>query len=568
MGRTSKEVKVPINGSIYRNSAGNGIIVEADGAQYLPSTSTVSLSSADYPKYVALNSLTPTPLLGSISSNAAKNWGTIVFQPNNYSTAQYNPQGTANAYSTMPFQSRVGKNRFVGMSGTNSTNTIVQHQTGGYRQSYGVPIPAAVFNATTGVMVSMPAPFTIAAWYDSSTSTFRVIGSEQYYNSASLYTSTAGAAWTKSSITYVSVTNTFTTEYFGDQTYYNTGAVRDGLKLYFQLKNNANAGAYSFYKSLNGGATVTEISAAVDLTGNTYYVPCLMSSFCRFAMNYDGTTIFCSTNNAYRYSTNDGVSFSSSTFSGVSATYETTPHGAFSAGDNSSTFMLVFSAATTSNKIYVTTNGGQSFVTYNWTPAATINTSYQQMPGGYDSTNSRWCFVYGTTSGWYAAVSINAGATWTHNLIQNVSSDDSSMGMVFLGSVWYVYGSIGIWKSTDAATWTNVTYNSAATSYSQPYMELTDYVTIGQNVIKKSDFSVTTINNYAVIANASGYQKTFVNYLASDAIIQVQTQRPQYPLFVTSATAATATNYSPYPYSNQQQTAGISPTNIEYWRIK
>jgi hypothetical protein len=143
------------------------------------------------------------------------------------------------------------------------------------------------------------------------------------------------------------------------------------------------------------------------------------------------------------------------------------------------------------------------------------------------------------------------------------------MNIVFLGNVWYAYGALGIWKSTDAATWTNILYGSATVDYGQPYMELTSYVIIGKYVIKKSDFSYTTYNAPAIVSNASGYTKGFQTYLGTDAIMQVQGSYSTFPLLVTSATASTANNYSPYPYSQQQTgSSGTYPNTIEYWRIK
>jgi len=143
------------------------------------------------------------------------------------------------------------------------------------------------------------------------------------------------------------------------------------------------------------------------------------------------------------------------------------------------------------------------------------------------------------------------------------------MNIVFLGNVWYVFGSIGIWKSTDAATWTNISTTSTVVSYVQPYMELTDYVMIGTVVIKKSDFSTTVFNPAEIISNQQGYAKNLQMYLGSDAIMQVQGQYTTFPLLVTSATAGTANLYSPYPYTQQQQgLGGTFPINIEYWRIK
>ena len=574
MGRSTKPEQtpvVPINGAVYRNSSQNGLIIEATGAQYLPSTSSALLSSTDYPKYVALNSATVSALNVSVNSNASKNFGTVVYSSTSYQVNQYVPyiSGTP-MWSYYPFTSRTGKYRMTAMTGTNGTNTLVFQNPPGYKQSTSSAMGAAVYNATTGAFVSSPTNYPIAGWYDSSTSLFRVVGSPVTGSSqpAVLSTSSTGATWTQSSISY-SVTSGFNFSAFGDSSYVKMGAVAVNQKLFVALRETNGVNQTVLYRSTNGGATITEITT--NVTGGAAYYNPAGSSVCNFAMNYDGTTLFIPANTAnWRWSSNDGTTFNDTTISGVTSSTDQNPAGAFSTGNNSSTFMIVYSAALTSNRVYVTTNGGQSFTTYNWTPAATLNSSYNQCPGDYDSANSRWAFVYGTSSGWYVSVSTNNGATWTQNLVQGTSIDTPTMNIVFLGGSWWVYGaSAGVWRSTDAATWTQVTASASTISYGQPYMELTDYVIIGNLVIKKSDNSVTNFSPSAIISNNQGYSKNLVNYLGSDAIIQVQTQYTNYPLLVTSATAGTANNFSPYPYSQQQQgLGGTFPVDIEYWRIK
>lgn len=571
MGRNVKEVKVPVNGAIYRNSSNNGLIIEADGAQYLPSTSTCILTSTDYPKYVSLNSQTSSVYNSSINSSASKNFGTLL--PSSTAIVgvnQYLPYFQAGAASYYPFSSRTGKYRYTGMTATNGTNTLVFQNPPGYKQSTSNGVGAAVFNASTGAFVTSPTYYPIACWYDSTTSLFRMFASPSTGAStaAVLYTSSTGATWTQQSTSH-SVTSSPSFTYFGDSSYVKMGAVASGQKLFLAMRDSNGSNQTVLFRSTNGGATITEITTNVT-GGAAYYNPAGAGGICNMSMNYDGTTLFIPSNTAsWRYSTNDGTSFSNTTISGVTSSTDQNPVGVFSTGNNSSTFMMVYNAQVTSNRVFVTTDGGQTFTTYNWTPAATLNSSYHQCPGDYDATNTRWCFCYGTTSGWYAAVSTNNGATWTHNLIQSNNIDDSYRDIVFLDGKWYVYGQYGIWVSTDAATWTQITSSNATIGYGQPRMELTNYVLIGKYVIKKSDNSITAFNPQEIIANTSGYQKNLINYLGSDAIIQVQSAYTTYPLFVTSATAETANNFSPYPWSNQQQgTGGVNPVDIEYWRIK
>jgi hypothetical protein len=574
MGRNTNpqlEPVVPVNGAIYRNNSSNGLIIDATGAQYLPSSATCLLSNTNYAKYVSLNTQTSSVQNQTISGNAQKNFGTVVPSVTSLNLSVYLPYfGGFVPAAGYPFTSRTGKYRYMGMGATNGTNSLGTQNPPGYKQATSNIQTVPVYNATTGAYVGTPTGYPIASWYDSSTSLFRVIGSPNSVGSTSpalLYTSSTGAAWTSTTPSMVSQVSAFDYRAFGGNTYYNVGATAVNQKAFFGMVDTNGSNQYTFFRTTNGGATITEVTTAI--TGAAAYYTPAGSSACRFNHNYDGTTVFVPANSGWVYSTNDGTSFSATSISGVVSSSDQSVVGAFSAANNSSTFMMIYNSRVSSNRVYVTTNGGQSFVTYSWTPAATLNTSYYQCPGDYDSANTRWCFVYGTTAGWYAAVSTNNGATWTHNLIQSAATDDPQMNIVFLGNVWYVFGSIGIWKSTDAATWTNISVASTTVYYTQPYLELTDYVMIGTVVIKKSDFSTTVFNADAIISNQSGYSKGLSMYLGSDAIMQVQTQYTTFPLLVTSATAGTANLYSPYPYTTQQTgSSGTYPNTIEYWRIK
>ena len=573
MGRNTKPELtpvVPINGAVYRNSNQNGLIVEAGGAQYLPSTASCILTSTDYAKYVTLNSLTSGAYNQSINSGANKNFGTLVPASTSFNSVnQYLPYFQYIATVYYPFTGRTGKYRYTGMTATNGTNTLVFQNAPGYKQSTSSGVGAAVYNATTGAFVSSPTYYPVACWYDSSTSLFRVIASPVSGASSAvvLYTSSNGSAWTQTTPSY-SVTSSPAFTYFGDGTYYRMGAIASNQKLFFCMRDSNGSNQTVLFRSTDGGSTITEITTNVT-GGAAYYYPAGYGVGAVMTMNYDGTTLFIPADtSSWRWSSNDGTTFNNTTISGVTSGKDQNPMGVFSTGNNSSTFMLVYNAAVSSNRVYVTTNGGQTFTSYSWTPAASFGASYNQMPGDYDSTNNRWCFCYSTTSGWYASVSTNNGATWTQNLIQGTYYDDNYRDIVFLDGKWYVYGQYGVWVSSDAATWTQIVFSSAQTNYGQPRMELTDYVTIGKWVIKKSDNSTTTFNADQILSNPSGYQKGLVNYLGTDKIIQVQAQYTQYPLLVTSATAGTAYNFSPYPYASQQSGAGTQPINIEYWRIK
>ena len=560
---------VPINGAIYRNSPYNGVIVDATGAQYLPSTVTAVLTSADYPKYVALNSGSDSITGANISPSAARNWGTIVPNGFTYSVPSTVPYYQSTYYYYYPYCGRSQKTRFLGFSATNGTTTVVNQIPPGYKNQPGLDVGCAAFTIATGACVSTPTAFPIITWYDSSTSTFRIVGGTSS-SVPFLYTSSDGITWTQTSISAGAPnSNSLQWQNFGDPTYSQVGAAAINQKVFIIAKeSHASTNQQCLQVSTNGGSTWTDRSTAVSGTANAYFSTLAFSGGVggSITMNYDGTTLMISNQSGnWRYSTNDGATFSNVTISGATGN-NPTPLGIITAGTNSSSFMCISNTRVATNHVWVTTNGGQSFTSYSWTPAATFDGSYYQCPGDYDASNTRWAFIYGTNAGWYAAVSTNTGATWTHNLIKAGQSDDPYRNMVFLGGTWYAYGNAGIWKSSDAATWTRVYAGSPSlVGYSPFYMELTDYVTIGSVIIKKSDFSTTLFNPNSIYSGS--YYKTFVNYLGTDQIIQVQNSLPTFPLFVTSATADQAYNYSPVVYYGQQ-IASNYPTNVEYWRIK
>jgi len=576
MGRNTKPEQtpvVPVNGAIYRNSSQNGLIIEATGAQYLPSTATALITSTDYPKYVALNSQTSLVNNVTVSASASKNFGTVISNSTTFNISQYIPyMGDDNPAAKYPFCGRTSKFRYIGMTATNGTNVLNSLNPPGYKQGGSNGAAAIVFNATTGEYVGTPSPYPLCSWYDTTTSLFRVLASPVTNPDtvAQLYTSTTGAEWSATSLGGTR-TNNFHYNWFGGRSGFRyVGAVAVDQKAFVIGQASDGSDQSCIYCSTNGGATVNERTTALNGTAAVYF-SIAQSNFCAFAMNYDGTTLFVpiNTGSSWRYSTNDGLNWSNTTISGVTSSKDQNVAGAMSAGANSSTFMMLYHGSITSNRVFVTTDGGQNFTTYSWTPAATLSASYYQMPGDYDSANTRWVFAYQTTNGWYAARSTNNGATWTHSLIQGNATDTWAFNLVFLGGSWWCFGSIGVWRSTDAATWTKVLGFNATISYGQPYLELTDYVIFGKYVIKKSDNSFTAFNDIALLSNQSGYAKNFSAYLTSDRIVQMQTSATQYSLITTSATAATANNYSPYPYSNQQQgTGGTNPIDIEYWRIK
>jgi hypothetical protein len=581
MGRNIKPDQqqiVPINGAVYRNSSSNYLIIDAYGAQYFPSNGSGLLSASDYSKYVSLNSSTVSAYGISVSPNAVSNAGTV----NYYATwspsslGPYAPySGSSYQYGYYPFAGQRGKYRFTGQTAASGSYTVMMYQPMGYM--YGSSYPsygndAYVYNSS-GVPISLVTSGAMACWYDAGTSTYRVVGGNNFStgstNNAVLYTSSNGTSWTSTtcSATPGGSGNYFSPYYMGSQSYFQTASVANGQKVFIVLRSEAASGTqYCLWCSTDGGASFTDRTSALAGAG-TYYFSGFSGYNSAYSfgsnINYDGTTLFVPRGSSWKYSTNSGSSFSNTTVSGTVSSYNNSLTGG-TVGANSSTFMYVVNSSVSSNVIYVTTDGGQSFTTYSWTPASTLTTNYYN-PMDYDPTNSRWCFLYWTANGVYAATSTNNGSTWSHNLLPGSNANQSESYLAYLDDAFYAMASGKIYRSTDGTTWTYITTYTYS-GYGQPYFSLTNYVVLGNKIIKKSDQSVTNYYPSSIFYSGSNY-KTFGNYVSSDMWVSQQVNYGNYVQVMTSATAGTANYYSPYPYYGQQSLANY-PTNIEYWRIK
>lgn len=561
---------VPINGAVYRNSSNNGAFVDGNGAQYIPSNGTAIMSATDYPKYVALNaaSLNSRPI--NTSAGGLFNNGVLTATPSSVTFlagGQYIPYMQTEQQRYYPFAGQQSKFWFTGSTATNGSVVVMAFARSGYRQSSGNTIPAYVFN-TSGTLLSAPTARAAYCWYDSITGTFRIIGANDSAT-MQLYTSSNGINWTASNISIASVSNSLGWGLLGSSSYYHTAQVGSGQKVFITAIASSTGNSYALYASTNNGALLNDITRELNGNTNDFYNGSGRNTYLN--LNYDGTTLFLPISGAWRFSTNDGASFSNSTISGVTTSIDNNAQGAIR-GANASTFMYLFSAEATSNRVYVTTNGGQSFVSYNWTPAATLNTSWAIMPGGHDG-NNRWCFVYQTTVGQYAATSTDNGATWTHTQVNTLTSFSQPMICAYLDDAFYIAssgGGSGIWRSTNGTNWTLLTSNVQIGGYGQPYYTLTDAVVIGNCVIRKSDQAVFRLNPNNLVSSPSGFTKNFGNYISSNLFVQAQPNdlNAAYQL-ISSANAFTANIFSPNVVSNQQTgQGGINPTTIEYWRIR
>lgn len=567
---------VPINGSIYRNSNQSGIVTDANGCVYFPSNQNGLLSATDFPKYVSTNGQlvsVPSGFTPMISNpSGAVNGGVITNYPTfNFWMNQYTPVSYSYLYGYNAFKGQRGKNRFVGMSansGAVGAPTVMQYQSIGYQYGGSNPQndnPVYSFSST-GEPIALVTRNGFGCWYDSSTSTYRVLADNNRNNSGGgssvLLTSSDGLTWTSAAISANQTYNIFGYYYSGNYNYYNQSFIASGQKVFVTLTSTANNAAYCIFASTNGGATFADVTSAVN-SGNNYLSFHSTQNLNHVAPMYDGTTLFVPMQGTPKFSTNDGTTFAISTVTG-SNPWNTGYMKGCTLGANASTFMYV-----NNSNAWVTTNGGQSFTNYSWTPAATISSSYNQFnPMDYDTANSRWCFLYGTTSGVYAASSTNNGATWSHGLVTGTESLGFQYQgyLVYAGDAFYAVlgsgNSASIFRSTNASTWTYITA-AGQFNYGQPYWVLNDYVGLGNVVIKKSNQAV--LNTYASTINATNSWRVFGNYVSADLWVS-GVNGYNFIQACSSSNMGSATYFAPYPYNNQQGTN--NPQTIEYWRIK
>ena len=567
MGRTLNSNNaapvVPIGGAIYRNTAQAGVVSYADGTQYIPSNGSAVMSATDYPIYVATATASLSSLPSASTTAGYVSNGTLSAVPASvvFNTGpQYLPSTSSNARMYYPFSGQTSKNYFMGSTATSGSTAVVTFCRAGYRNSTTVDIPAYAFN-TSGTLLSSPTKKAIYTWYDSTTSTFRIIGSDSS-NDMKLFTSSDGVTWTTTAITSSSAgPNTFVLQRMGTTSYYNVAQVHSGQKVFMTTHDGASG--YALWCSTNNGATFTDRTENLVGAGTWNFAG--SGSYQYINLNYNGTTLFMPYSGNWKYSTDDGVTWTASTISGVTTGQDSYAQCAIRGGD-SSTFMYIFSATATSNRVYITTNGGQSFTSYSWTPAASINSSYPEITGAYDGS-SRWCFAYATTNGIVVATSTNNGSTWTHTAVTN-SFYSGAFVMAYLDDAFYLGNSqFGILRSTNGTTWTQITKSVTFPTYGQLYYSLTDAVVFGNWVIKKSNQATYNINNSVLIGNVSGYYANFGNYIASDLFVRAQpwTSTDVYQL-ISSSNVFNSSVFSPPVYSGQQSTNNA--TNIEYWRIK
>lgn len=567
MGRNVKEVKVPVNGATWRNGS-IGPLMDSDGAVYIPSTTTYTVAASEYPKFVTLNSGTTIGLASSpVNPSAIKSGGVVDYKPTrSFSLDTSSPYIQSPSYQPCS-SGKYMKDKFLGSRAENGNYVVLTQKPLGYRFSSGGS-PALVFNTSTKAYVDRVCTYGYIAWYDSSSSTYRVLGTNSPSSAnTNIFTSSNGVDWTSAQCS-ISGTDSLLTDYAGNGTYYYTYAMVSGQTVVLIMRSAAQSDQYAVLVSTDNGVSFTSRTTA--LTGSTdYFYPSNSGGASNLCYNYDGTTIFIgsSSPSAGKYSTNSGANWSNATVSGYTSSWDAAHWGVIK-GANSSQFMLLYNANSTSNKIFYTANGGQSFTSVQWTPAATLDSNYAYMSGDYDTATNTWCFVYQTVSGAYAARSTNNGTTWTHSRIDTKGTNSIPM-MVWLDDAFYYHdGSSTLYRSTTGATWTAI--NALVTSpngwaYGTPWFTLTDYVVYTNTVIKKSDQSVSILWSNQLLGLG---QRTFNGYITSDYFISFTGANVAYSHALSSATATSYTYFTNTTISSQQQYSGTHPTTIEYWRIK
>lgn len=566
MGRNVKEVAVPVNGASFRNSSSNGMIVDSDGAMHIASTSSACLSAVDFPKYVGLNTQSSTIAGTSVSPNASKSLGQLKQSDTSVNLSQYIP------YLDYPQNSGYGylKNsrratRYHGMVANVGNYYVMQQCKMGYYTGSSSN-PMVVYDKANRKITRELGSHSMGCWYDSTSGTLKALCGGQY-ETPRLYQSVDGITWTSALVTYTSSgSNVFTLQWVGDSSYgLHCSMIVNGQNIYVVLQSSVTSNNYALWVSTDGGASFT------DRTFNMMPSSAWNFYTAKF-FTHDGTTLLIDdqTDGKYRYSTNNGANWANSTITGVT----TTPSFAVREvikGTNPSHLMMISTTISTSNYVWYSSDGGQNFITYAWTPADTLETSYTQTFG--DQYNGVWAFAYIGNQGTWVASSSNNGVSWTHTYINNKKHYTSYI--VDGGDALYLFAFHEIYKSTNGTTWTLLAtnpkgpaYNFASGNYTQPYMFTSEYIATGSgNVVNKTTGSVTQGTNTTFYSSYSPY-RTFNNLAGTDHWLNIQTSHANFVNSVSNSEGASLTLFAPYGYTSQQAGAGTQPVNIEYWRIK
>jgi hypothetical protein len=568
MGRNVKEVTVGVNGAIFRNAATLGPIIESDGAVYIPSTTKYTVGISDYPKYVGLNTTGTVGIAeDSVNPNSIKSGGIVQYSPTRILSMDGNsPYLQAINYHPALCGRRM-KDRFLGWSAQSGNYVVLTPKRLGYRFNTGSATPAIVFNTATKNYVDRVCQYAYVAWYDSSTSTYRVVGHNSDNGTQPfIFTSSDAVNWSSTQIASTG-SNSMRTSYGGDTSYYKHGSIISGQKIFLIMTAGSAPSEYTLFVSTNNGVTFTDRATSVSGSVSTYFSPSGYQE--QVVYNYDGTTLFLGSTSpsAGRYSTNDGATFSNSTITGVTSSWDTN-HWLTIHGGTASKFMLFYNSQVTSNRVFYTSNGGQSFVTTTWTPPVPQDSSYANMAGDYDSNTNTWLFIYQSTAGAYAARSTDDGTTWTYSKI-DTKGTNSIPTVAYLDDAFYYHdNSQTLYRSVTGATWTAINGLIASPNgwaYGSPWFTLTDYIVFTNAIIRKSDQAVVLRWSSSLLGLGS---RNFVGYLTNDYVVTITSGDTKYTHALSSATASSYTFFTNPIYSNQQTGTASYPDQIEYWRIK
>lgn len=567
MGRniTIDSNDAPVGGVIQTNYSKGSLWKNADGKEFYGLiANTNPLDLTNYPTFKTLvsNQITSNNSAGSQTLIGYYATGTPTFKT--FSLAESNSTTNSSYWPSLAWASDLGAKPPMAASGNYAwVQGRYATQLYGYNGSNN---SSWIIDTANRNILSVLTPYTVVTWYDTSTSKYRSLGYEGNGSTIYNYNSSDGTTITASSVTGWPSGGWSA---WNDSSYTATLAyAKDSLVV---IVAYVSGSPYKMYVSTNSGTTFTDRSTAYSGVANfSMGIPNLF--------NYDGTTLFLATNGTVimRYSTNSGTTWSNSTVSGVTSSTAYPYSSTTSAiGATSSQLMFVDSAG---SKIYYSSNGGQSWTTYN---APQVDASLKL------SGNTQYSSLVYMGGTWYLGIagyngannvnfvskSSDNGATWTTStLITPSSAGNYGQGYSMLftfNSVLYFAIAQGIWKSTDGTTWTQI-WNGPV-SFSQNGMlafELTSYIQIGSIVINKSTFACTQTTDPVIYASNGGYMYTF-NVASDYAAMVGATSNVGGMTYAKTSSSINTYGTWQAPYQASLGSGNYSFANVyEYMRIK
>lgn len=494
MGRNTNSSKnnqwdVPLGGIVLRNYAFPSLVSLGDGKQFVSNYvgySVVLSRSAGYGKFIDAYSSGVNYPQGGINAQygyqyASFGCGTVVpTYPLN--TSVISTTGYSYTGGTVSGYIGYGPDVFVNTpSSTIGNLVVVQSKYSLNTSSYNQQPVCVVYNTSTKTWVENVLSQSHHVWYDSSTSTTRILGGNNSTSSFVLATSTDNATFTTQTVSGFVALSSF------NSTSGSSPSIIASNQFVGAVCYNGTTG-YSVYVSTDGGLNFTDVTANLPGAPSTITWNAGTNGSFQSYNPATSTWVIWPTAGTIAYSTNNGTTWTTATGVGGTATPANrlcTVYGASPAQ------IMAVANAGGGRTVSYTSNSGATWTNTTWAQPSTISAPNLN-PLNVVYMGGNWYILLSTGNsqggGIWVAKSTNNGSTWSYTQVETGVTNTGSLLFAF-DSVLYLasIGSNTIYRSTDGVTWTTIYqgFISVPGGYCYGY-NLTNYVNICDIVINKS----------------------------------------------------------------------------------